>query len=276
MDNRTITPFLFGQQKIRVILIDDDPWFIATDVCTALGIDPTAIRKLDDDEKGLHSMQTLGGVQEVSIINESGLYTMILRCRDATKHGTVPHQFRKWVTNEVLPSIRKTGSYHIGQNNPALSPLPYSPAFEIQIAESAARTLRMSDTSKIRMFTSLCEIKGINPSFLPAYVDEPLVKAITTLLKEIDHPFGHHVAKLVNPTLEKMGILEHLSRKGRSNEIKKFWNLTAEGLQYGRNETSPNNPRETQPLFFVERFPDLLQRLETYIDEHALLTINPQ
>jgi len=156
------------------------------------------------------------------------------------------------------------------------SALPYSPAFEIQIAESAARILRMSDTSKIRMLTTLCDAKGINPNFLPAYVDEPLVKAITTLLKEMDHPLGHHVAKVVNPTLEKLGILEHLSRKGRGNEIKQFWNLTAEGLQYGRNETSPNNPRETQPLFFVDRFPELLQRLETFITEHTLLSTNPQ
>ncbi|MBK1641321.1 hypothetical protein CKO12_05420 [Chromatium okenii] len=156
------------------------------------------------------------------------------------------------------------------------SALPYAPAFEIQIAESAARILRMSDTSKIRMLSSLCDAKGINPNFLPAYVDEPLVKAITTLLKEMDHPLGHHVARVVNPTLEKLGILEHLSRKGRGNEIKRFWNLTAEGLQYGRNETSPNNPRETQPLFFVDRFPELLQRLEAFIADHALLTTNPQ
>ncbi|WP_200154586.1 hypothetical protein [Chromatium okenii] len=47
-------------------------------------------------------------------------------------------------------------------------------------------------------------------------------------------------------------------------------------MQYGRNETSPNNPRETQPLFFVDRFPELLQRLETFITDHALLTTNPQ
>ncbi len=156
------------------------------------------------------------------------------------------------------------------------SALPYAPAFEIQIAESAARILRISDTSKIRMLTKIAESENINPNFLPAYVDEPLVKAITTLLKEMDHPLGHHVASVVNPTLEKLGILEHLSRKGRGNEIKRFWNLTAEGLQYGRNETSPNNPRETQPLFFVDRFPELLQRLETFITDHALLTINPQ
>ena len=108
------------------------------------------------------------------------------------------------------------------------------------------------------------------------YVDEPLVRAITLLLKELGHPLGHHVAKIVNPALEAMGILQHLSRKGRRNEIKQFWNLTEDGLQYGRNETSPNNPRETQPLFFVERFPALLARLEAYLDPNLLLSIQPK
>jgi phage regulator Rha-like protein len=154
--------------------------------------------------------------------------------------------------------------------------LPYQPAIEIQIAELAMRTLKMSDTSKIRMLALLCETKGSKSNFLPDYVDESLVRAITPLLKEIGHPLGSQVAKKVNPALEAMGILQHLSRKGRNNEIKWFWNLTDEGLQYGRNETSPNNPRETQPLFFVERFPELLKRLEAYIDSNALPGTNSQ
>ncbi|PQJ96166.1 phage antirepressor N-terminal domain-containing protein [Chromatium okenii] len=137
-------------------------------------------------------------------------------------------------------------------------------AIAIYIAEAAARMLRMSDTSKIRMLTKIAESEHISPAFLPDYVDEPLVRAITPLLKEIEHPLGHRVAKIVNPALEAMGILEHLSRKSTGNTIKWFWSLTEEGLQYGRNETSPNNPRETQPLFFVERFPELLKRLEAY------------
>ncbi|PQJ95699.1 hypothetical protein CXB77_16695 [Chromatium okenii] len=255
-----------------MILIDNDPWFVATDVCTALGLTNSrmSIQSLDDDEKGVSPIYTLGGRQELSIINESGLYTLILRCRDAVKHGTIPHRFRKWVTNEVLPSIRKTGSYHVGQNESINSDLPYQPAMKIQIFELAMRTLRVSETSKIRMLAKLSESEGINPDFLPDYVDEPLVRAITPLLKGIGHPLAQHVAKTVNPALEAMGILEHLSRKSTGNKIKWFWSLTEEGLKYGRNETSPNNPRETQPLFFVERFPELLARLDAYINPQSL------
>jgi prophage antirepressor-like protein len=103
--------FSFEGHDIRTVTINGNPWFFASDVCSAISLDNTAIRKLDDDEKGLHSTQTHGGVQEVSVISESGLYTLILRCRDAIKHGTLPWRFRKWVTNDVLPSIRKTGTY---------------------------------------------------------------------------------------------------------------------------------------------------------------------
>ncbi|HIB8408428.1 TPA: BRO-N domain-containing protein [Enterobacter hormaechei] len=98
---------------VRVVLVEGEPWFVAADVCKALDIadNRAAVRKLDEDEKGGYSIPTLGGVQSVGIVNESGLYTLILRCRDAVKQGTTAWRFRKWVTNEVLPAIRKTGGY---------------------------------------------------------------------------------------------------------------------------------------------------------------------
>ena len=94
-------------------MLDGNPWFVAADVCAVLGIEKhrDALSKLDADERGSVKVDTLGGAQDMAAVNESGLYTLILRCRNATKPGTVPHRFRKWVTSEVLPSIRKTGSY---------------------------------------------------------------------------------------------------------------------------------------------------------------------
>lgn len=116
-----LTAFNFESSSLRVIQDDQgEPWFVAVDVCQALDVDPTATRKLDEDEKGLHLMQTPGGMQPLQIINESGLFTLILRCRDAMKTGTPAHRFRKWVTQEVLPAIRKTGSYGLTACAPAL------------------------------------------------------------------------------------------------------------------------------------------------------------
>lgn len=95
----------FGQ--LRVVKDDNgEPWFVARDVCNALGLDHTAHRRLDADEKGLTKVQTLGGMQTVTTINESGLYTLMVR---SNKECVKP--FRKWVTGEVLPSIRKKGGY---------------------------------------------------------------------------------------------------------------------------------------------------------------------
>ncbi|EBK3072360.1 hypothetical protein MPC91_004636, partial [Salmonella enterica] len=102
---------------VRVVMINDEPWFVVADICKVIEIsNPTeAIRRLDDDEKNTliltEGMRNKAGNPEVNIINESGLYTLILRCRDAVKQGTTAWRFRKWVTNEVLPAIRKNGEY---------------------------------------------------------------------------------------------------------------------------------------------------------------------
>lgn len=84
----------------------DEPWFVAADVCSALTIANSrdAISKLDDDEKGVVNAGTPGGKRELSIINESGLYALIL-----TSRKPEAKKFKKWVTSEVLPALRRTG-----------------------------------------------------------------------------------------------------------------------------------------------------------------------
>lgn len=94
--------------KIRVQLIHLLPWFVAKDVCNALGIEyyRDAIAGLDEDERGWLLVDTLGGKQKMASVNESGLYSLIFQSRKPEAKS-----FRKWVTSEVLPSIRQTGSY---------------------------------------------------------------------------------------------------------------------------------------------------------------------
>lgn len=85
-----------------------EPWFVAADVCKALEIvNPSnAVKKLDDDEKGLHLTDTLGGAQNMSIINEPGLYSLVLGSRKPQAKA-----FKRWITHDVIPSIRKHGMY---------------------------------------------------------------------------------------------------------------------------------------------------------------------
>ena len=96
--------------KIRVIMRLDDPWFVAKDACDCLDLANSrdAVSRLDDDEKAVGKVDTLGGSQDMMLISESGLYTLIMR-----SNKPEAKVFRKWVTSEVLPSIRKTGGYGI-------------------------------------------------------------------------------------------------------------------------------------------------------------------
>ena len=94
----------FGQ--IRTISQGGEPWFVAADVCAALEIDRTQTRRLDDDEKGVCSIHTPGGEQEYQTVNEPGLYSLVLGSRKPEAKV-----FKRWITHEVIPTIRKHGMY---------------------------------------------------------------------------------------------------------------------------------------------------------------------
>ena len=106
--NNEIQIFNYNDHEVRTVQKDGEPWFVLKDVCGILSIGNVAdvYARLDTDEKGVGQIDTLGGRQNMSIINESGLYNVILR---SDKPEAKP--FRKWVTSEVLPSIRKHGAY---------------------------------------------------------------------------------------------------------------------------------------------------------------------
>jgi prophage antirepressor-like protein len=112
-----VIPFDFEAQGVRVVILDFMPWFVATDVCRVLEhANPTvALRRLEDDEKQvidpklfLGSSVAGGGAQSMNIVSESGLYALIL-----TSNKPAAKRFRKWVTSEVLPAIRRDGYYGI-------------------------------------------------------------------------------------------------------------------------------------------------------------------
>lgn len=107
--------FYYKDCRVRTVQRDNEPWFVLKDVCDVLGIsNPTMVaNRLDEDEVAKFDLGSRSG--ETNIINESGLYSVILRSdKPEARH------FRKWITSEVLPSIRKTGGYIVGQET--LSP----------------------------------------------------------------------------------------------------------------------------------------------------------
>jgi prophage antirepressor-like protein len=116
MDQQAVQLFNF-EQEVKVSVITDknnNPWWVAKEVADILGFRDAhnAIRGLDTDEKDTHIMSTPGGMQECRIVNEPGLYTMILKSRKPAAK-----KFKRWVTHEVIPTIRKSGGYIAGAEN---------------------------------------------------------------------------------------------------------------------------------------------------------------
>lgn len=115
-------------------------WFVAKDVCDVLGIqNPSdAVKGLDEDEKGIEKIPTLGGIQDMLVISESGLYSLVFR-----SNKPEAKRFSKWVRSEVLPEIRKTGKYEIERKVPAVKTVikAAKPAGMFQVIKSAEKIL---------------------------------------------------------------------------------------------------------------------------------------
>lgn len=94
--------------NVRIVMKDQEPWFVAKDVCECLAISKhrDAISRLDDDERGSLKVDTLGGKQEMATVNEYGLYSLVLSSRKQEAK-----EFKRWITHDVIPQIRKTGQY---------------------------------------------------------------------------------------------------------------------------------------------------------------------
>ncbi len=123
--------FNFEHNNLRVTIQDGQPWWIAKDICDLFGETNRnrAMQNLDEDEKGYTQMITPGGNQKLATVNESGLYSLLFAMRPTKARGVGDEhilqrerklkQFKRWVTDEVLPSIRKTGSYSVTGYTPS-------------------------------------------------------------------------------------------------------------------------------------------------------------
>jgi anti-repressor protein len=141
--------FTYRDADLRMVVRAGEPWFVAADVCAVLEIaDPkSSVRLLDDDERGVHTMHTLGGPQQVLVVNEPGLYSLILRSRKPEAKA-----FKRWVTHEVLPQIRRTGTYSAPPAN-TTAPVPdlSTPEGVLAMAEQFTATARqlVAATAKV-------------------------------------------------------------------------------------------------------------------------------
>lgn len=249
-----LTTFNFNQVNVRTVTDEQgNPWFVAADVCKVLEIGNVsqAMTRLDDDEKAditTNDTSSNGVTQKrnMTTINESGLYSLILTSRKPEAKS-----FKKWVTSEVLPSIRKTGSYSVPKQQQQPEKIPFNEA--AAGLEIIYRSLNVSESGKLGLFRGLAEDYGVSPNRLPAYtIDAPTITAgssettmsLTEILKLTNTPIS---ATIANRKLNSIGILQQNSRKSSNGQYKNFWSITDAGLKFGKNVTSDLNPRETQP-----------------------------
>lgn len=188
--------FSYQNNEVRTVEMGGEPWFVLKDVCNILGISKyrdTAAR-LDADERGSVEVDTLGGTQQVIAVNESGLYHVILR---SDKPEAAP--FRKWVTSEVLPSIRKNGGYIAGQEQ--LTP-----------EELMAKALLVANKTLADREARICELTAQNSQLTvekqimqpkAEYFDELVDRNLLTNFRETAKELGIKPKSFVAWLLEK-------------------------------------------------------------------------
>lgn len=145
--------FNYGETPVRVIDLEGEPWWILADVCRVLEHSNSRMvaDRLDEDEKGVSLIYTPGGPQNMTVINEPGLYSVILR-----SDKPQARDFKRWITHEVLPAIRKTGQYA-----PQRGHMPTRPLTTDDYAE-AAKTVAKCHNSRLTLVLDLLKKAGFD------------------------------------------------------------------------------------------------------------------
>lgn len=238
----------FGE--IRTIEIGGQPYFVGKDIAMALGYEKprnAITNHVDSDDALKRGILSDGGVQQTTLINESGMYSLIFGSKLPTAKA-----FKKWVTSEVLPSIRKTGSYAVGNTDTTTSQ-PTTIKDKIAVAKFLSSYLNLNESSKLLIAKSIAEPLGLpTPDYTPSH---GILKSASELLKENGCAMS---AQAFNARLVELGYLTELTRSSSKGGVKKFKSITEKGLEYGENQVNPNNPKSTQPLWYADRFNELM------------------
>lgn len=185
--------FKYEDNDVRTVDLNGEPWFVGKDVAAVLEYSnprKALADHVDQEDKGVTKCDTLGGVQELTIINESGLYSLILSSKLPTAK-----QFKRWVTSEVLPSIRKNGGYIAGQEQ--LTP-----------SELMAKALLVANKTLAERDARISELTVQNAIMQPKaeYFDELVDRNLLTSFRETAKQLGVEEKKFISFLMEKKYI----------------------------------------------------------------------
>lgn len=250
--------------KVRLIEEEGRVLFCAVDVCKALGYSnprDAVKRHVDEGDVVKRDTPTTSGVQEISFLDEGGVYALIFGSKMPAAKA-----FKQWVTGEVLPSLRKTGLYQV-----STGPTVNVEAVQVELlfVETAARMLNVSNSGKLGMLQTIQRQHGL-PNLLPSYaIDAPsdatdgssrATFSATEGLKQHGVTMG---VRYFNALLESKGLLVKMSRPSSKtpDKQKEFWSITPKGLMFGKNIVDPRCQRETAPHWYQSRFAELLTKV---------------
>lgn len=239
--------------------------FCLADVCKVLDLqNPTTVKnRLDQEDVKLIDLHALNyaegsvfGNTKTNFVTESGFYDVILQ-----SSSSKVKPFRKWITSVVLPSIRKTGKYEVNAGESKNISL----RDKMDWISFTKDTLRLNDTSVLMLMHQVADPLGLP---LPPYLDfKGHKKSATDLLKERNCNIS---AKFFNKKAIEKGFLQEMFRNTSRGIKKPFKVITEKGLTYGENQVTPNNPKETQPLWYESKFDELLAVLDIKVGRAAV------
>ena len=250
---------IFEGNQVEVFEYNGEVLFNPKDVAKCLDIknvndnisrmNKNQVRKLtnkDISKVGYSDFRKLHNTGE-NFLTEAGVYKLIFK-----SHKEAAERFQDWVTDEVLPSIRKTGTY--STKDKYISEIDIAKA-ELSLVEVTAKLLNLNDSSKLALATNIYENHNIPTNLLPQYTkSKDRILPVSDLLKK---NYINMSAIAFNKLLIEKGILKECTRKTSSGGNKKFKMLV--DTEWGENLVNPKCPKETQTMYYQDKFCELLK-----------------
>ncbi|SOE66778.1 Prophage antirepressor [Burkholderia sp. D7] len=274
-------PFLFDMNAVRVIVIDGEPWFVAKDVAEVLGYADTdkAIRA-HCKAATTYPAEMAGQVRHIKLVSERDLYRLVFKSK-----LPAAERFESWVVAQVLPCIRRTGSYSappvIAAPKAEPKHLPSqrgSVEAATAIVSMTAALLNLSPSARLLSAQRLADEYGVSRRLLPTVaVDEPADRnsgsseetvSLTILLQTHSVAMGAPRFYLV---LQAAGVVMRRTRQTTQKKrypsgVRPFWAVTKDGLKFAKNITNVVAQREVAPHFYESRFGELLEFVKPTIE----------